>query len=57
MLWHGIFNMQETKYGVNPMENILRYGIKYGFERMCISHESMDSMVGLLFTQLSIKTI
>ena len=38
--------MEETKYGVNPRKEILRDGMKYGFERMCIIHEVMDALEG-----------
>ena len=47
--------MQETKYGVNPTEDILRDDMKYGFKRMCIVHEAMDYMVHFLFMQSRIK--
>ena len=38
--------MQETNYGVNPTKKILRDGMKYWFEKMCIIHDVMDAMVG-----------
>jgi hypothetical protein len=47
--------MQKTKNGVNPTKYILRYGMKYGFKRMCIIHEAMDAMVGFLFMPPCIK--
>jgi hypothetical protein len=47
--------MQEKKYGGDSTEEILRDGMKYGFERMCIIHEVMDSMVHVLFMQSCIK--
>ena len=37
--------MQETKYGTVPTNEILKYGMKFGFERMCIAHESIVVMV------------
>ena len=57
MLSHGILNMQETKYGVNPMEELSRDGMKYDFKIMCIIHEVVDAMVGFFFMQSSIKTM
>ena len=47
--------MQETKYGVDPMKEILRDGMKYGFKRTCIIHEVMDVMIHFLFMQSCIK--
>ena len=55
MIWHGILNMQETKYGVDPTKEILEDGMKYGFERMCIIHGGTDAMVCFLFMQSCIK--
>jgi hypothetical protein len=40
--------MHETKYGVDPTKDILRDGMKYGFEIMCISHEVIGAMVHFL---------
>ena len=37
--------MQETKYGTAPTNELLRDGMKFGFERMCIVHDSIISMV------------
>jgi hypothetical protein len=36
VLCHGLLNMHETKYGMQSTEEILREGMKHGFERMCI---------------------
>jgi hypothetical protein len=36
VLCHGVLYMQEKKYGVQPKEDILREGMKHGFEIMCI---------------------
>ena len=40
---------------MDPTEETLRDGMKYGFERMYIIHEAMDAMLGFLFTQSCIK--
>ena len=45
MLCHGILNLQETKYGVEPTKLILREGMQHGFGRMCIVHEAFIAMV------------
>ena len=41
--------MQETKYGTAPTNEMLKYGMKFGFERMCIVHESIVAMVRPFF--------
>ena len=41
--------MLETKYSVDPIEEILRDGMQYGFKRMCIIHEVMDVMVFFVY--------
>ena len=35
MFFLGILNMQETKYGVESNEIILKTSMIYGFEEMC----------------------
>ena len=45
MLWHGILNMQETKYGVEPKEIILKIGMIHGFEEMCDVHEVTIALI------------
>jgi hypothetical protein len=47
--------MQETKYEVNPTKETLIDGMKYGFERMCIINEVMDSMVGFFVYAIMYK--
>ena len=42
--------MQETKYGTVPTDEILTDCILHGFERMCIVHESVFSMVHHFFS-------
>ena len=54
LTWH-IKCMHETWYGVNPTKNLLRDGMKYGFERICIIHEAMDAMVHFFFMQSCIQ--
>ena len=39
--------MQETKYGIAPTNEFLKDDMKFGFERMCIVHESILAMVHL----------
>ena len=50
-----LLNMQEIKYGVDPIEELLRDGMKYGFERICITHEAMDAMVCFFLMQSCIN--
>ena len=45
MFCHGILNMHETKYGVNPNETILKTGMIHDFERMCDVHEATEALV------------
>ena len=47
--------MQETKYGVDLTKEILRDGMTYAFERMCIIHEMMDAMVHFFCMQSCIN--
>ena len=42
---HGILNMQETKYGVEPNEIILKIGMRHGFEEMCDIHEATIALL------------
>ena len=42
--------MQETKYGTVPTNEMLKDGMKFGFERMCIIHESILAMVRHIFS-------
>jgi hypothetical protein len=52
VVFHGVLNMQETNYGVQPTNEILREGMKHEFERMCIFYERLDAKVCFfLFTQ------
>jgi hypothetical protein len=45
VLCHVVLNMQETKYGMQPTEEILREFMKHGFERMCIVYERLGAKV------------
>ena len=45
MLCHGVLNMQETKYGVEPNEIILKTNMIHGFETMCDVHEATKALV------------
>jgi hypothetical protein len=45
VLRHGVLNMQETKYGMQPTKHSLRDGMKHGFERICIVYERLTAMV------------
>jgi hypothetical protein len=45
VLCHGVLNMQETKYGMQPTKEILREGMKHGFKRMCIVYERLVAKV------------
>ena len=42
--------MKETKYGTTPTNEMLKYGMKFGFQRMCIVHESIIAMVRHFFS-------
>ena len=41
LLCDGILNMQETKYGMEPNETILKTDMIHGFEAMCNVHEAI----------------
>ena len=45
MLCHVVLNMQETKYGMQTLEDIFREFMKHGFERMCIVYEILGAKV------------
>jgi hypothetical protein len=45
MFYHGILNMQETKYGLEPNEIILKIGMIHGFKEMCDVHEATIDLV------------
>ena len=49
LTWH--IKHAKKKYGVDPMEEIMRDGMKYGIETMLIIHGAMDFMVRFLFMQ------
>ena len=49
--------MQETKYGLDPTEEILRDGMQNGFERICITHETMDVVVRFFIYAFMYKTL
>ena len=51
MICHRILNMQETKYVVEPMEEILRNGMQHGFERVYIVYEPLTATVIFLLMQ------
>jgi hypothetical protein len=48
VLCHDILNMQETKYEMQPIEEILRECMKHDFERMCIVYERLGAKVCFL---------
>ena len=50
MLYDGILNMQETKYGVEPNETILKTGMIHGFEIMCDVHEATKALVHFFYS-------
>ena len=45
MICHGILNIQETKYGVEPNEIILSTGKRRGFEATCVVHEATKDFI------------
>ena len=45
MIYYGVYNLHKTKYGTMPTEELLIEGMRFGFERMCIVHDSILSMV------------
>jgi hypothetical protein len=49
VLCHVVLNLHETKYGMQPIEEILRELMKHGFERMCIAYERLGAKVCFLF--------
>ena len=49
MLCHGILNMQETKYGVEPNEIILKTCMIREFEEMCGIHEPTVALVHFFY--------
>ena len=50
MICYGVYNLQETKYGTVPTDQILKDGMLHGFERMCIVYESIVALVHHLFS-------
>ena len=45
ILCHGILNMQEINYGVEPNEIILITDMIHGFQKMCDVHEAIVALV------------
>ena len=45
MIFYGVYNLQETKYGTASTDQILKDGMLHGFERMCIVYDSIFAMV------------
>jgi hypothetical protein len=45
MIFHAILNMQKTKYGEEPIENLVIIRMRQGFKTMCMVYESIASMV------------
>jgi hypothetical protein len=41
MFFHGLLNLQGTKYGVEPTKDMLKNSMKHGFKRICISYEAL----------------
>ena len=50
MICYGVYNLQETKYGTAPTDQIFKYGMLHGFKRMCIAYESIVTMVRHFFS-------
>ncbi len=42
---YGVYNLQETKYGTTPTDQILKDGMLHGFEIMRIVYESIFALV------------
>ena len=53
MLCHVVLNMQETKYGVEPNETILKTSMIHGFETMCDVHEATITLVRFFYSRSS----
>jgi hypothetical protein len=45
MICHGVLNMQETKYGEEPMENLVITDMRQGFKMRCMVYESITDLV------------
>ena len=45
MISYGLQNLQETMYGVQPIEEMLSDGARHGFEGMCDIHDTIISLV------------
>ena len=45
MIYYGVYNLQKTKYGTTPTKELLTEGMRFGFEIMCIVHDSILAMV------------
>ena len=50
MIFYGVYNLQETKYGTARTDKILKDGMLHGFERMCIVYETIVALVCHLFS-------
>jgi hypothetical protein len=50
MICHGILNMYETKYGVDPNENILEIGMIHGFQQVYDVHETTIDLVCFFYS-------
>jgi hypothetical protein len=48
VIFHVVLNMQETKYGMQTLEDILREFTTQGFERMCLVYEILGAKVCFL---------
>ena len=50
MFCHGILNIHETKYGVEPNEIILSTGMRCGFEAIYDAHETTKALICFLYS-------
>ena len=45
MLYYGIWNSQEKKYGMEPTNNLLTHNMTNSFENMCEIYDSLIELV------------
>jgi hypothetical protein len=50
MIYYGILNLQEEKYGTEQTKELLKQGMRFDFEHMCMIHESILSLQVHLFS-------
>jgi hypothetical protein len=49
-----VYKNNETKYGVESIQDILQEDMMHDLERMCIVHEALNAIVSLSFPQYTI---